>query len=387
MFKGFVNCNAYIQGKGVVKTCVVVLDDKIAYVGPELPDIEPIAELSDDQILIPGFVDEHIHGAAGSDAMDGTIEALSTIAKAIASEGTVAFLGTTMTQSPENIGKAMAAVKEYKSEEHPEGAELLGLHLEGPFISKKHVGAQPIEYVVNPDVETFIKYNEMSGGAIKIVSMAPETEGADELISYLRKNGIVASIGHTDACYADVERALQNGAKNVTHTFNAQKPLHHREIGTVGSAMLFDELNCELICDTIHVSVPAIKLLIKNKPKDKLTLITDAMRAKHMPDGESELGGQLVIVKNGEARLADGTLAGSVLKMNDAVKNLVTKCGVPFTEAIDYATINPATTLGEERRLGSIWPGKDASLAIIDKNTFEISMTMRQGKIVYRKGE
>ena len=384
MLKGFVNCSVYVEGKGIVRTSVAFENGKICYIGNERSDIEPIAALSDSQVLIPGFIDEHIHGAAGSDAMDGTTEALSTIAKAIASEGTVAFLGTTMTQSPENIGKAMAAVKIYRNEEHPEGAELLGLHLEGPFISKKHVGAQPIEYVVAPDVETFKKYNELSGGAIRIVSMAPETEGAEALISYLAKNGIVPSIGHTDACYADVEKALKCGAKNVTHTFNAQKPLHHREIGTVGSAMLFDELNCELICDTIHVSVPAIKLLYKNKPKGKLTLITDAMRAKHMPDGESELGGQLVIVKNGEARLKDGTLAGSVLKMNNAVKNVVTLCGVPFTDAVDLATVNPAQTLGVYDRLGSIREGKDASVAVIDRNTFDISLTVRQGKIVYK---
>ena len=213
--------------------------------------------------------------------------------------------------------------------------------------------------------------------------MAPEVEGADELISYLSANGIVASIAHTDAGYKDAVCAVAHGAKNVTHTYNAQKGLHHREIGTVGSALLLDELNCELICDTIHVSVPAIKLVVKNKPHNKLTLITDAMRAKHMPDGESELGGQLVIVKNGEARLVDGTLAGSVLKMNNAIKNVVTLCGVSFTDAVDFATINPATTLGVADRLGSIKEGKDASVAVLNRNTFEVALTIRDGKVVY----
>ena len=383
--KGFVNCKAYIEGQGITKCSIGFENGKIAYIGSDPAGIEPIAELREDQVVVPGFIDEHIHGAAGSDAMDGTTAALSTIAKAIASEGTVGYLATTMTQSPENIGKAMTAVKAYKAEAHPEGAEVLGLHLEGPFISKKHVGAQPIEYVAAPSVELFKKYNDLSGGNIKIITLAPEVEGAEELIPYLAANGVVASCGHTDAAYKDMVNAVSWGAKNVTHTYNAQKPLHHREIGTVGSAYLLDELNCECICDTIHVSVPAIRLLYKNKPKGKMTLITDAMRAKHMPDGESELGGQLVIVKNGEARLVDGTLAGSVLKMNDAVKNVVTKVGVPLTDAIDMATITPATTLGLDKRLGSIKVGKDASVAVLDGKTFEVALTVRGGEVVFKK--
>ena len=381
--KGFVNCNVYIEEKGIQKCSVGFEDGKIAYIGNDPSGIEPLMELSEEQVVVPGFIDEHIHGAAGCDAMDGTTEALSKVATAIAKEGTVGFLATTMTQSPENIGRAMVAVKDYMAEDHSEGAAVLGLHLEGPFISKKHVGAQPLEYVAEPSVETFKKYNERSGNHIKIVSMAPEVEGADELISYLSANGIVASIGHTDAGYKDVVCAVAHGAKNVTHTYNAQKGLHHREIGTVGSALLLDELNCELICDTIHVSVPAIRLVVKNTPHSKLTLITDAMRAKHMPDGESELGGQLVIVKNGEARLVDGTLAGSVLKMNNAIKNVVTLCGVSFTDAVDFATINPATTLGVADRLGSIKEGKDASVTVLNRNTFEVAMTVRDGKVVY----
>lgn len=385
--KGFVGANVYVEGKGIVNCSIGFENGRIAYIGEDPAGIEPIAELRPDEVVIPGFIDEHIHGAAGSDAMDGTTQALSTIAQAIASEGTVAFLATTMTQSPENIGKAMTAVKQYKSEDHPEGAEVLGLHLEGPFISTKHVGAQPIEYVAAPSVELFKKYNEMSGNSIKIITMAPEVKGADELIPYLAANGVVASCGHTDAGYADMEAAVKWGAKNVTHTYNAQKALHHREIGTVGSALLFDELNCELICDTIHVSVPAIKLVLKNKPHGKVTLITDAMRAKHMPDGESELGGQLVIVKNGEARLVDGTLAGSVLKMNDAVKNVTTLCGSPFTDTVDLATINPATTLGISDRLGSIRVGKNASVAVISRDSFKISLTVRDGRVIFRAPE
>ena len=160
--------------------------------------------------------------------------------------------------------------------------------------------------------------------------------------------------------------------------------MHHREIGVVGSAILLDQLNCEMIADCIHVSVPAMKLLVKSKPLDKLTLITDAMRAKGMPDGESELGGQVVIVKNGEARLKDGVLAGSVLKMNVAIKNLVEKVGVPLTQAVDYATVNPAKSLGIYDTMGSITVGKKANFAILNKD-FEVIMTIRNGEIIYQK--
>ena len=381
--KGFIGANIYVEGKGIVKTNIGFDGGKIAYIGDKDDGIEPIATLREDQVVLPGFVDEHIHGAAGFDAMDGSEEALAAIASAIASEGTVGFLATTMTQSPENITKAMLAVKSYSEKQPTAGAELLGAHLEGPFISVKHVGAQMPDYVATPSVEIFEGYRKASGDNIRMITMAPEVEGAEALIRHLSSIGVAVSIGHTDACCKDVDNAIAWGAKGITHTYNAQKALHHREIGTVGSALLRDDLCCELICDTIHVSVPAIQLVIKNKPHTKLTLITDAMRAKHMPDGESELGGQKVIVKGEEARLVDGTLAGSVLKMNNAVKNLVKKCGVSLTDAVDFATINPATTLGVADRLGSIRVGKDASVTVLSGN-FSVAMTIRGGKIIYK---
>lgn len=381
--KGFLGVPAYVAGEGIVRTNVGFANGRIAYIGDRGEGIEPIATLGEGEVLLPGFLDEHIHGAAGADAMDGSEEALSTIARALAAEGTVGFLATTMTQSPENITRALSAVSAYRANEHRAGAELLGAHLEGPFISPKHVGAQPLEYVAPPSVELFEKYQAASGDAVRIVTMAPELPGAQALVHFLSKSGVVVSVGHTDASYADVADAISWGARGVTHTYNAQKGLHHREIGTVGAALLRDELRCELICDTIHVSVPALRLVIKNKPHTGVTLITDAMRAKTMPDGESELGGQKVFVKNGQARLCDGTLAGSVLKMNEAVRNLVTRCGVSLTDAVDFATINPATTLGVADRLGSLSPGKDASLTVL-RPDFTVALTLRAGEVIYR---
>lgn len=378
--KGFKNANVYAYGKGVVNTSLTVENGKIASLGTEPAEFYDIPEGA---VVVPGFIDEHIHGSAGSDAMDGTVSALETIARSIAGEGTVGFLATTMTQSPENISKAMSAVKEYKSEKRSYGAEVLGVHLEGPYINKSKAGAQPEIYICDPSVEQFSKYNALSGNNIKIVTFAPESDGSKEFVGYLKENGIRANVGHTSAKFALAEEALTWGATGITHTFNAQSPFTHREAGVVGAAFLLDGYTCELICDIIHVSVPAIKILVKNKPHDKLVLITDAMRAKNLGDTVSELGGQTVYVKNGEARLADGTLAGSVLRMNDAVKNMVTKCGVDFCTAVDFASANPAKNLGLFDKLGSIEEGKNASFAVLDKD-FNVLMTIRDGEVIYK---
>ena len=380
--KCFKNATVYVGGKGLTK-CTVCFDEKIEKISRCGGKNAEIIELPEDAIVLPGFVDQHIHGAGGSDGMDGTVEDIAIIAKTIAAEGTTSFLVTTMTQSPENITKAMEAVKAYREADSDEGARVVGVHLEGPFIAAAHKGAQPLEYVKAPDIAAFDGYNAASGNAIRIVTLAPEVDGAEEFIRHLTAQGIVSSIGHTGAKYPDIEKAVANGASNVTHTYNAQTALHHREIGTVGSAMLIDDLNCELICDTIHVSVPAMRLLVKNKPLDKLSLITDAMRAKGIPDGISELGGQVVYVKNGEARLEDGTLAGSVLRMNRAVQNMVEKVGVPFTQAVDYATINPARMLKIDNEAGSIEVGKRADFTVLNAN-YDVVLTVRGGKVIYQ---
>lgn len=379
--KAFKNALVYVEGEGL-KKCNVLFDEKIRSIGSDDAAAEEIV-LPEDAVVVPGFIDQHIHGAGGSDAMDGTEEDLKIISETVAKEGTTGFLATTMTQSKENILKALRAVKSYREKHSSQGAEILGVHLEGPFIAASHKGAQPLEYVVSPDVKTFDEYNEASGNCIRIVTLAPETEGAETLVKHLDEIGVVPSVGHTAAKSADIRKAIRCGAKNITHTYNAQSPLHHREIGTVGSALLYDELNSELISDTIHVSVPAMQLLVKCKPKAKLSLITDAMRAKGLADGVSELGGQVVIVKNGEARLEDGTLAGSVLRMNRGIENMVEKVGVPFTQAIDYATINPARLLGIDKETGSIREGKRANFAVLNSK-FDVLYTVRDGKIVYK---
>lgn len=380
--KGFLNAKIYIEGKGVVRTNLGFNDGEIVYVGDCAEGIEPIGDFKN-VVVVPGFIDQHTHGAAGGDGMDGSVDAISKISCALAKEGTVAYLVTTMTQSVENLKKAVNAVKTYRNTASREGAEVLGVHLEGPFISKDYIGAQPLEHVAYPNVEIYDLLNNESGNCIKMITMAPEVEGSEEFIKHVTKNGCVVSVGHSAAGFKDVLLASEWGASCVTHTYNAQKGVHHREIGVAGSAMLLDEYYCELICDTIHVSVPAIKLVIKNKPHDKVVLVTDAMRAKHLPDGVYDLGGQDVYVKDGEARLANGALAASLLKMNVAIKNLVDN-GIPFTDAVDFATINPAKNLKIDRERGSIKVGKRADFTLLDEK-FDVVATIRGGEIIYKR--
>jgi len=382
--KGFKNVNAYIYGKGFVKTDIAIENGKISAIGDNLSIDDAIA-VNDNAIVVSGFIDEHIHGASGSDAMDKSVSAIGKIAKALAMEGTTSFLATTMTQSEENIIGALTSVNEYMNNDKVfmvDGARVLGVHLEGPFISEKHIGGQPLKYLADPDIEQFDKYNKASGNNIKLVTLAPEEIGADKLIKHSVSLNIVASAGHTDCGYLGMQQAIDNGLSCVTHCFNAQRGIHHREIGTAGTALLDDRLYTEAICDLIHLSKPTIKLIAKNKPKDKVILITDSIRAKWLNDGESELGGQKVIVKNGEARLADGTLAGSVLKMNLAIKNIVS-CGVALEDAINYATINPARNLKIDDKFGSIAVGKFADFCVLDKE-FNVLSTIREGNIIYK---
>lgn len=377
--KGFKNCNIYVEGKGIVKSNLEVENGKIA----SFNAVDGALELDDKYIVVPGFIDRHIHGANNSDSMYPTLKDIRNICATVASEGVSTFLPTTMTQTVENICKALENIANYIETENDKGAYVLGMHLEGPFISKKHKGAQVESCIIPCSVEKFQIFEKASHGYIKEVTMAYEENGK-ELANYLHSKGIVASIGHTDATCEEVIEASKNGVTSATHTYNAMKGLHHREAGTVGGVFLCDSIYSELICDLVHVSSDAIKVLYKIKGQDKITLITDGIEAKHLPDGKYKLGGQDVYVKGKEARLADGTLAGSTLKMNDAIRNMQGVIGLSMEKAIDLATINPARVLGIDNQKGSIALGKDADFAIIDKD-YNVYMTVSNGRVVFDK--
>lgn len=373
---GFKNSNVYVEGKGIIKTNLQIEENKFS----SFDYLDSLEELDDKYIIVPGFIDEHIHGSNNSDAMDATKDALDNISSSIIKEGVTSFLATTMTMSNDKILSSLENIANYKS---TNGANLLGIHLEGPFISPSFSGAQNKDEIIKPTKETILNYINKSNNKIKIMTIAPEN-CENEIYQILKDNNIVISAGHTNATSKDIKNAIQYGLSLTTHTYNAMKGLHHREIGTVGAALLYDELACELICDLHHVSEEAIQLLYKNKPKDKLILITDSMEAKFLDDGNYSLGGQPVIVKNGTARLENDTLAGSILHMNDAIRNLKNVCNLSLEEAIDKATINPAKNLKIDNIKGSINIGKDADFIIIDKD-LNIYRTYVNGKLVYKK--
>lgn len=377
---GFKNTNIYVYGKGILHTSLVVQNQTIDKIDDTV-DKADLIELDERFVVLPGFIDKHIHGAQASDFMNPTRKDIETILSAIQKEGTTSCLATTMTQSISSISKALENISNY-IQEKPNGPEILGIHLEGPFISKKHAGAQPLEYIVPCDVSLFDSLNASASGHIKQVTIAYEENGY-ALTKHLKDKDIIVSLGHTDCSYDLAVEAIQTGATSVSHTYNAMTGFHHRDAGVVGAALLHEELYSELICDLIHVSIPAVQVLYKNK-KNRICLITDSMEAKWMPDGQYHLGGQEVFVKNKEARLKNGTLAGSTLKMNEAIRNFIQATHCSFIEAVDAATILPAKCLGVENRKGSIEVGKDADFVVVDKN-LDVYMTVCRGEIVYSK--
>ena len=372
---GFKNSNIYVEGQGIIKTNLKIENGKFTSFEKE----DNFVELEDKYIIVPGFIDEHIHGANGSDTMDATNEALHNIASSLTKDGVTSFLATTMTMDEEHINNALVNIANYKASDNE--ANLLGIHLEGPFISAKYCGAQDPSKIIKATPSLIKKYQELANNKIKIITLAPEEN--EDIYEVMKELNIIASAGHTNATCEDIKKAIDKGLSMTTHTYNAMKGIHHREIGTVGAALLYDELACEVICDLHHVSEDAIRLLYKSKPIDKLILITDSMEARFLKDGMYKLGGQDVKVENGTARLLDGTLAGSILHMNDAIKNFQNVCKTSLEEAIDKATINPARNLNIEAYKGSIALNKDADFVIIDKDLI-VYATFVNGKLVYR---
>ncbi|MGE7596041.1 N-acetylglucosamine-6-phosphate deacetylase [Peribacillus frigoritolerans] len=367
---------------------IKVVDGKIAEVGPvsqyKQDDDAKVITLSLDYQAIPGAIDIHIHGASNSDAMDATHDALSTMAKTLPKEGTTSFLATTMTQSTQAIESALLNAGKYIENQTQENAEIVGVHLEGPFISPARKGAQPEDYIVDPDVTLFKRWQEMAENQIKLVTLAPEQPNGLDLAAHLRGTGVVASIGHSDATYDQIDEAIQAGTTHVTHLYNGMRGLHHREPGVLGAAYLRDELYVELIADGIHCRPEMIKLAYNQITSERMILITDSLRAKWLEKGTYDLGGQPVNVDETKATLSDGTLAGSILKMNDAIKNTMKYTGCSMTDIIKMTAENPAKQLRIFDRKGSIQVGKDADLVILN-DRLNVEMTFCRGNLAFKK--
>lgn len=367
----------------------IVLENKVIYGdvslnGNIITEIKEKGSFKKDaDILIPGFIDIHIHGGYSYDAMDAG-DAVKNLALNLPKEGTTAFLPTTMTQSNENILKALNAIRKYYNNQNVNAAKVIGVHLEGPYINIDAAGAQNPKYIKNPEIEEFDNWNKASGGIIKKVSVAPENDKNFAFIKHLKKNNIIPSIAHTTASYEITKGAIEAGVSSFTHTYNAMTKLHHRDVGVVGAAYLHTNVLSEIIFDKIHTSVEAAKILFNAKSYKNIALITDSMRNKGLPDGVSELGGQKVIVKNKEARLTDGSLAGSILTMIDGYKNLINDLNLTLNEASVTSSLTPAKSLNMDDKLGSIKVNKIADLVILDKD-LNILKTFINGQIVYEK--
>lgn len=329
--------------------------------------------------LLPGFIDTHVHGAVGHDTMDGSVEGLQAMADFFVTRGVTAFTPTTLTSSHDQILSALDSIQQAMTQPST-GSSIVGTHLEGPYLNVEKCGAQNPDYVRLCDSVEAQAY--FDSGVLRIVSLAPEFTENHWLIEQCNHAGVTASMAHTTATYEQAIAAIDLGMSQSTHTYNAMTGLHHRNPGVVGAVLGDERVTCELIADNIHVHQGAMKALWQAKGAKGITLISDAMRACGMPDGEYKLDDLTAYVKDGRASLADGTLAGSVLTMDVAIKNFMDATGTALQDILPTFSLNPARAIGLSHRKGSITQGKDADLVLVDSD-FTVLKTIVEGKIVF----
>ena len=318
--------------------------------------------------IVPGFIDVHCHGAYTFDTNDANPEGLRNWTEKIVNEGVTSFLATTITQSEEVLTNAVKNVANVMEEGY-KGAEILGIHFEGPYLDMKYKGAQPEQYIVKPNVEQFKKYQEAARGHIKYITMATEQDDDFALTRYCSEHGVVVSIGHSAATYDQVVEAYAHGAKSMTHVYNGMSPFNHRANGLVGAAYRIRTMYGEIICDGNHSTYAALNNYFMSKGPDYAIMISDALMAKGTPIGSKHIfgGNEIVIYPDGSAHLTEtGGLAGSTLNINKGLRILVEKALVPFNYAINSCTINPARCLGVDDRKGSLTVGKDADIVVLN---------------------
>lgn len=370
------NAEVYGADFNPEKADLSIRGEKIAAVGHGLGREDQELDL-EGYTVVPGFIDMHIHGCKGFDTCDGTREALSGMAGFLIEKGVTSFCPTTMTVAHEDIEHAVYNVEECM-DHPPEGAAVQGVNMEGPYISLNRKGGQKGDFVRNPNWNEFYDLYKRTGDTIRIVDIAPETRGATEFIAKASKICRV-SMAHTDANYEQATESFKAGITHVTHLFNAMPGLAHREPGAVGAVFDDNSVKAELICDGFHIHPAALRIAFRILGENRTVVISDSMRASGQPDGLYDLGGQAVCVKHGQARLADGTIAGSTTNLYEEFKNLI-GFGIPFRQALKSVTINPAMEIGRDEAIGSIKEGKTADLVVLD-DSLNIKMVMAKGKI------
>lgn len=373
--------NIILRDRIVEDKYLIIEDEKIIDIVDNISKDENFIDYSK-YTIAPGFVDTHIHGYNNHDFMDKEDEAVFKISEGVVENGVTTFLATTLTGSEDDLTEVCKIVGEnYKD---VKGAKIAGIFLEGPFLSLKYKGAQNPKYIIDADIDMLKNWQKVSGGIVRKIALAPEKKGAEEFIKEARKLGVYVALGHSDASYEDAYKAVQAGASIFIHTYNAMSPLHHRKPGMVGAALSLDDVFAELICDGHHVHPAAANVVMKARGKDEVVLITDCMMAGGMPEGPYKLGELDVEVKDGTARLKEGNLAGSILKLKDAVKNVV-DWGIasPF-EAIQMASQVPAISVGIEDVAGIIDRGRFADITVIDED-LDIVATYVDGDLKYER--
>ena len=352
---------------------ILIHDGTIEAVGPRqalrLPaGAEEIRE--PEAIAIPGFVDVHIHGAGGRDVMEGTRQAIGTVARTIAEHGTTSFLATTVTASAEDTSRSIEGISHYIEHQHEEDAvrsEVLGIHFEGPFLSPTRRGVHPQEWLQLPSVELLARFLKVARGTARLLTIAPELPGAPSCIEAAHTAGLVVAMGHTDANYEQTRAAIARGVRHAVHVYNAMRPFTHRDPGVIGAVLTSPEVTAELIADGVHVEDGAMRLLLQAKGVERVILVSDGTAATGMPDGKYKLGPLEVTVSGGICRNAEGKLAGSTLTLDRALRNIVA-LGFSLPEAVRMLTQNTALLLGLEFKKGALRPGADADIVLLDSS-------------------
>lgn len=380
--KTYIYADKFFMNYGIEENGYLsIIDGKFGHFQKEKPESAEIVDFSG-KYIAPGFVDTHIHGLLNSDVMDNTPEAIKTISKGLLQFGVTSFLPTTLTDSVERLDESVENIKNVYND--VEGAKIQGIFLEGPCFTEKYKGAQNKKYFINPTSEILDQWQEKSGNLVKKIAIAPEREGAVEFAEYATKNGVTVALGHSAATFEEAKRVVGAGANVFVHTYNGMSPLTHREPGMVGAAMELKNTFAELICDGHHVSPVASNIMMNAKTRENIVLITDCMRAGAMEDGQYTLGEFDLIVENGTARLLTGSLAGSVLSMNNAIKNVVDWNIATLEEAIKMASYNPAVSCKIDDKCGSIKPGLPADFVVID-DSLNVYNTYLDGVCKYSK--
>ncbi len=363
---------------------VIIEGEKITEVGPDNSGAHGWVMDFRDGIVAPGLVDLHVHGGGGHDVMDASDDSLNRLSLFLAAGGVTSFLATTYTAPWEETLAAARAVRG-ADEKGVEGAEVVGLHLEGPYINPKYRGSQSADYIRRPNKEELEEVYREAGAALKIVTLAPEVDGALEAVAWLSSKGVVPSAGHTDATYGEMMAAVESGLTHAAHLFNGMRPFHHREPGAVGAALADPRVCVELIADGVHLHPASLSLTARLKGAQKTALVSDSIPPAGLPDGDYSLGDERVHVLNGRCLLDSGAPAGSAIRLSDAVREAVGRTGLTIAEAVEMASTTPAKVAGLADRKGRLEPGMDADLVVLDGG-FNVLMTMVGGRVVYERG-